>query len=136
MTASTAQNESILRAAATFPATIVGVRWELTAIALDAAAANCLVTWAIVHLQDSKAASALSLGDATDFYSPEQNVISWGTSFIPNAVGTEGPIVARWNGDSKTMRKVRNGDQLVLLCKSDVLNAAAFNGIVQFFIKS
>lgn len=117
----------------TFPGTIVGLRWEFSAA--SSTASDALNTWAIVVVHDGKAVSTPSLTDGSPYYQPEQDVLAFGVGFtLGNAAGSNES--ATWRGSTKTMRKLKQGDQLVFVGDSNVIGGAAIRGIVQFFFKT
>lgn len=119
---------------ATFPGTITGLRWE--AEILNGSDAHAEYGWAIVHVQDGNAPKALTNTDEASFYQPEQNVLAFGTG----ALGKYGQGDARAviSGHTKTMRKLKQGDQMFLVLKNFVggVGSIYFRGIVQFFNKT
>jgi len=71
-------------------------------------------------------------------YAPEQNVIAWGIGLSrTDAAGTTDINVNdRWTGDSKSKRKLRIGDTLVLIVDGIATETVQTFGAVQFFCKS
>ncbi len=116
---------------ATFPGTIVGLRWSLGAVQ-DAGTDITQLTWAIVVVQDGQTASAISLTDAGDMYTPEQDVLAFGS-----VVSTGTDLSAeRIEGTTKTMRKLKQGDVLQLIAIAEATNTWLLFGAVQFFYKT
>lgn len=116
----------------TFPCTITGLRWDLE-VASDHAAKDRL-GWAIVIVKDGLSASALSFTGGSDFYTPEQNVLAFGTCAL-NA-NTTGDGSEHYSGSTKTMRKLMGGDQLVFIANGAVAANKELFGVVQFFCKT
>ncbi len=114
----------------TFPCTIVGVRWSLTAFQ-DAGTAPGNGLWAIVIVRDGNNIANLTAADGADFYTPEQDVLGFGVLVFDDNVKP-------WSGEghTKTMRKMMGGDQLVFLVRGEATNTFNFEGVVQFFCKS
>lgn len=119
----------------TFPCTIVGLRWNLSALSILTTAASTM-HWAIVVVPDGVAASTMAISDAADFYTPEQHVLAFGMAFFPDADAGAGSVVQSWEGSTKTMRKMKGGDLLQLLVIGTAAAQGSFDGIVQFFCKS
>jgi len=92
----------------------------------------------IVLVKDGTSAGQLPMGPTSPltFYVPEQNVLSWGTSCVPN---TTGGSAVPWRGTTKTMRKMQTGDKLLLVHRLGD-NVGVFQnlmfGTVQFFCKT
>lgn len=128
------QVESVLDTR-TFPGTIVGLRWNISAVELIGTNAARL-WWAIVVSGEGVGPSTMSHSNAGTFYAPEGNVLAFGTTYLhPNDSGA-GPAIVNWEGATKTMRKMQNGDRLHFIALSDQPDAVGVVGIVQFFIKS
>ncbi len=123
------QQETVLKTT-TFPCTIVGLRWSLTSFQ-DAGTGNARCVWAIVVVRDGLSASSMSASDGSDFYTPEQNVLAFGNFSMDNNVS-----VHQENGNTKTMRKLMGGDQLIFIAKGQATNTSTVEGIIQFFCKS
>ncbi len=119
----------------TFPCTVVGIRWELTASSIIATT-PVEVIWAIVLVKDGNSANTMATTDAGTFYSPEQNVLAFGVAQMPDVDIGGGPIVHTWSGNTKTMRKLIGGDLLQLIVDGTQAAQGTFLGIIQFFCKS
>ncbi len=117
----------------TFPGTVVGLRWQLSAFSL--VASTNTVYWAIVVIPDGEAANTPAISDGADFYTPEQNVLAFGMSII-NSTGVASDQKADWEGTTKTMRKLKQGDILALVSLNTDANGATLQGVVQFFFKT
>ncbi len=115
----------------TFPGTVVGLRWSLGAVQ-DAGTAISQLTWAIIVVSDGNAASTIALSDAADMYTPEQDVLAYGCVV---ASGTD-INSERIEGTTKTMRKLKQGDQLQLITIAEATNTWTLFGVVQFFFKT
>jgi len=117
----------------TFPGTVVGLRWDISGLA--ATAGSQVMSWVIVIVSDGDQVTNISQTDGADYYTPEQNVLAFGTwSMAPNTAG-EG-IAKQWIGTTKTMRKLKQGDQLLFASFGSAAGAAFVNGVVQFFFKT
>ena len=138
-TGTNATQVSTTLATASFPCTIVGLRWQIVSHC-DAGTNNGQFTWAIVNVKDGNTANAMAVSDGAAFYAPEQEVLCWGvTSNGPFTDGTPTEL-ARFptihEGNTKTMRKLLAGDQLLFICKGEASNTTEVNGIIQFFCKT
>jgi len=118
----------------TFPGTVVGLRWSMGTSALTAG--DALLQWAVVVVPDGEAVNTPSTTGGADFYTPEQNVLAFGVARIMNNAETGGNMNYNWEGTTKTMRKLKQGDVLAFLVFSDVANSQTVDGIVQFFFKT
>ncbi len=115
---------------ATFPCTIVGLRWTFTFIQ-GAGTGNCSWRWAIVLLKDGETIGTTSITDGADLYTPEQNVMTFGLGLIDNNVVNQVSV-----GDTKSMRKLMGGDRLVFVLTGVATNTVSCRGAVQFFCKT
>ncbi len=118
---------------ATFPCTVVGLRWDLHSVDATAGAVS-EIDWAIVILREGITASTISTSDGGNMYIPEQNVLAWGTMARTNDL--EGSF--KWEGATKTMRKLMGGDKLTIAIRNNHASDAhtTVYGAVQFFCKS
>lgn len=126
---------------ATFPATVTGVRWELSYGNTGHPFQN--INWAIVILRQGVNIGALSAAQNVTLYSPEQNVIAWGiVSFTggidDDAAAVSGKPVGEDMGSTKSMRKLMAGDRLVFVNSLATNGDAAIRlqGAIQFFLLS
>lgn len=117
----------------TFPCTITGIRWSLAG--QNTTTANQTVRWAIVLVKDGLSASTMAASDASDFYTPEQNVLAFGVFKMTDSDAGGGPSAYNFEGSTKTMRKMMAGDVLQLITDASS-TAGNFEGVVQFFCKS
>ncbi len=133
-TVTTAQTATVLHTT-TFPATVVGIRWVFSAANI-LSTASPLLHWAIIILRDGLTASTLATGDGSDLYTPESDVLTFGVTFISDRDSTVGPGIVPFEGATKTMRKLQAGDQLQVITLASDANSVAFDGVVQFFLKT
>jgi len=132
-TANAAQDATTL-ITATFPGTITGLRWVLDFSNADGAN-GCEYCWAIVHTKDGNDANDFATSDAADFYAPEQNVLAFGLGTL--GVTTNGESIASVEGSTKTMRKLKQGDEILFLVKNlGSGTSLKTSGVVQFFNKT
>lgn len=117
----------------TFPCTVVGLRWSIAANALTAA--ETLIYWAIVIVRDGESANTPATSDGADFYTPEQNVLAFGMGRTESTAVASDQTV-HWEGSTKTMRKMKQGDLLQFITLDSAANGDSIDGIVQFFCKS
>jgi len=115
----------------TFPGTIVGLRWSMEA-AQDAGTANSTLQWAIVVTQDGQTPSAMAGSDAADMYTPEQDVLAFGCAVATGVDQTS----TQFEGTTKTMRKLKQGDVLSFIALSEATNTWIMFGCIQFFFKT
>ncbi len=132
-TVSTTQRTTTLKTT-TFPCTVVGVRWSIGFRGNITTAGD--VFWIIVVVPDGEAVNAIATSDGADMYTPEQNVIAFGTVAIADADQASGPSAQSIEGTTKTMRKLKSGDQLMFSAISTSANDSLVQGTVQFFCKS
>ncbi len=118
----------------TFPCTVVGIRWELSATCIVAAQAQ--FTWAIVLVKDGEAANTMSNADGATFYAPEQNVLAFGVGNWAGTTVGDGSLSLQWSGNTKTMRKLMGGDVLQLIVDGNNATQGNLLGVIQFFCKS
>ena len=126
-------DETVLFTAST-ACTIVGLRWSLSFSGNSTA--QVVGHWAVIVVYDGYAANSLTTTDGSNFYEPEQNVLTFGCVTLADTDGAiPGPASHVSEGHTKTMRKMKVGDTLRLL---SVANANTLNvkGVIQFFCKS
>ncbi len=116
---------------ATFPCTITGLRWEISHDR-SAGTGTANFWWAIILVKDGNSANTMAISDASTFYEPEQNVLAFGLG----ALEDEGPDSMLSSGNTKTMRKLMGGDQLLFITRGIATNTTNVNGVIQFFCKS
>lgn len=114
----------------TFPCTIVGLRWNISAIQ-DAGTGNALFAWCINVLRDGGTQKVMSLTDGSTFFAPESDCLSFGFGLIDNNT-----VTVMWNGSTKTMRKMMGGDKLIFSVKGIATNTIHLSGVIQFFCKT
>ncbi len=125
-----ATQQTVTLVTATFPCTIVGLRWNMSHIQ-SASTGICDFAWAIVILRDGLTQPTLSTTSGSTFYNPEQDVMAFGVSTIDNNVQSN-----QWEGSTKTMRKMMGGDKLVFIGLGVATNTSRVSGVVQFFCKT
>ncbi len=119
----------------TFPCTLVGLRWSFDILAVSTAG-DALDSWAIVVVRDGNTVSTISQSNAADFYTPEQNVLTFGVHHTPDRDGNAGPRTQHFEGFTKTMRKLMGGDTIQCIAISDLALSSDLDGAVQFFCKT
>lgn len=127
LTASSAAQTATVLATATYPGTIVGLRWN-GKMAFHTNAGT--VPWAIVVVREGASADTLSVADGAAVYQPEQNVLAAGVEYVLNG----DPV--KFEGDTKAMRKLQGGDQLQFICFADAVDVAYVRAQIQFFVKT
>lgn len=133
-------------AGAIFPGTITGIRWCIDFCYNadnDTTGGFVCFAWAIVRLRESQNPSTLVVNGAagiSTMYRPEQDIIVCGTSLVPlsNNTAHVGVTNTRIEGKTKTMRKLQNGDRVIILAQdSDTTdNDNTVYGMVEYFIKT
>lgn len=132
-----AQQAATLYAAASFPGTITGLRWDFSVVrTTNTGSALSAMRWAIVIVPQSTTASTISMTNGAALYAPEQNVLAYGAvnSFCQTAAGFPEPQHVM--GSTKAMRKLKAGDSLQFLVYGTATEAHAIDGCVQFFYKT
>ena len=114
---------------------MVGLRWSLSVRSVIATG-DSIVSWALVIVKDGEAANTPSQSNGADFYTPEQNVMAFGVAQVRDNDAGSGPVTIVFEGTTKTMRKLNQGDLLQFISISNVANSASLNGVIQFFCKS
>lgn len=131
--ATTAVVSTVLKTT-TFPCTVVGLRWDGVIDSITAAA-SALTSWAIIVVHDGNAPNTPSLSDGGNYYTPEQDVLAFGiTRTLGNTV-TAGPRAVQFSGSTKTMRKLKQGDQLMFITFAGTAISTQVDAIIQFFCK-
>jgi len=103
---------------ATTACTMTGLRWNFFIVGDAGTQGNPHdYSWAIVFHPDGENANNPDLADAATFYAPEQNVLAWGvgSSNSDAAAGAADLMDMHWSGTTKTMRKLRIGDEISFL---------------------
>lgn len=118
----------------TYPATIVGIRWEMSAIS-NIPSTNTS-WWALVVVREGDTPNIAGLGPGTTLYKPEQDVMTWDIMTLASNTSTAGPVTHHQSGSTKTMRRLQGGDKIVFITDADQVNATLYKGFFQFFIKS
>ncbi len=131
----TTSNTTTTLKTATFPCTIVGLRWNLAFKGVIATSAST-INWIIVLVHDGNSANTISQSNGADMYTPENDVMAFGTVMVNETDQGVGPMIAHVQGQTKTMRKMQQGDLLQFISLSSVSVSAKVDGVVQFFCKS
>ncbi len=108
--------------------TITGLRWDITFLSNEMSGTKSFPTWAIVLVPEGDTENMLG---TPPFYAPEQHVLVWGASYVSKDDGNYHAI-----GSTKTMRKLRGGDQIKLITRdqhSSGTSSYGFGGVVQLF---
>lgn len=128
----TAQSTQLI--VATFPCTVMGLRWDFMLNATTGALAE--VYWLIVIVKQGVPVGVPGLGDGSTFYAPEENVLAFGVRAVSGQTFTCGDCNPHFKGQTKTMRKLQSGDQLLFVATSNLVTGPDMHGVVQFFCKS
>ncbi len=117
---------------ATFPCTVVGLRWDFSCF-IDGGTGPASFGWAIIILRDGFTQKTISLTDGSTFYAPEQDCIVFGRGINQQIDIGSGK---HYNGSTKSMRKLMGGDKLMFICVGVATNTSSFAGVIQFFCKT
>lgn len=129
-----AKQDVTLYDSATFPGTITGLRWELSAVRSGGTATTFgHLAWAIVVVPAGTTISTMTLASAGSLYDPEQMVLAFGRGCTWDAA--QG-VVLNWEGSTKSMRKLKTGDKLVFTVFGTATERHDLTGTVQFFYKT
>lgn len=131
-----ANSATVLYAAAQFPGTITGLRWDLSFVRTTNATVKSSLRWVIVVIPQSTTASTLSMTDGAAIYAPEQNVLAYGVVNAMNITAAGVTIPIQQMGSTKAMRKLKAGDALQFIAFGTATEAWAVDGTVQFFYKT
>ena len=119
--------------APTFPCTVMGIRWAVSAI--GGAATSTVLSYAIVVSRDGDSPNTLGSSDAGDFYTPEQDVLAFGTMLMADS-DLSVNLAQNDKGETKSMRKLRVGDTVHMIAKCADAVSVTFKGVVQLFCKT
>ncbi len=119
----------------TFPATMTGLRWDLSFNAPPSA--NVAVfNWAIVYVRDGETIGGLDpFTNGGTLYNPEQNCLVWGYDTISHDASPLATQTKRHKGSTKTMRKLMVGDEIIFTALGTAIADIRLNGAVQLFLK-
>ena len=130
---STQQVQDLVTAATACTAT--GIRWSFDINASHASTAVTSVAWAIVILRDGRTANTLAISAGSNLYEPEQDVLAFGRGTVMQSSSTAGPKSVHFEGDTKTMRKLKIGDKLTFIALGEATNVTELLGTVQVFCR-
>lgn len=121
---------------ANFPGTITGIRWNINYVR-TVFNANTIAgyVWAIVIVPAGTAISNLTVGNGSSMYDPEQNVLAFGTGNSYSNAFTSN-CQKSFEGSTKSMRKLKNGDKLVFVALGTATEACYLYGTIQWFYKT
>ena len=131
VTSSTTDHTDLLTA--TFPCTVTGLRWSLSVFGLDPEDVT-FIYWAVVVQRAGTTLDGLSFSNGGTFYPQEEEVMSFGVLGAGiKAAGTT--QASNTEGATRTMRKLQEGDKLVLVyyCSND--DGGSLSGVIQYFCK-
>lgn len=115
--------------------TATGIRWSLNVTGTVASAALCEGGWAIVILRDGRTANTMSFTGGANLYEPEQDVLAFGRWSVKGTTANNGPGSMHFEGDTKTMRKLKIGDKLAFIALGEATNSVEVTGTVQVFCR-
>ncbi len=125
--------QAVVLTTVTFPCTIVGLRWDISATT-DAGTATAEIQWAIVKVTEGNTVNTLATGSGSTLYAPEQNVMTWGVGRNTPEDTIGHPII--WRDGSKTGRKMMGGDTLQFIALGEATNSQDVSGGIQFFCRT
>lgn len=129
-----AKQDVTLYDSATFPGTITGLRWSLSAVRSGGTDATYgAFKWAIVVVPAGTTISTISMTGAGSMYDPEQMVLAFGCG---TSWDNEGVNPIMFEGSTKSMRKLKAGDKLVFTAFGTATERHDISGTVQFFYKT
>lgn len=117
----------------TYPCTVMGLRWDGVFMS-NSSVSDTFATWCIVVVKDTITESTMSQTDGSNFYRPEQDVLTFGVVVGTDSDGGVGPKGTHINGTVKTKRKLQTGDTLEFLIKPTSTNGCSIDVICQFFL--
>lgn len=115
---------------ATYPATVVGLRWSLTC-AGDAGTVEGKHQWIIQLVKESITIPGMATSDGSSMVTPEQNVLAFGAG-----ISLHDNYSINYIGDTKTMRKLQGGDRIIFSAIGVATNTTRIHGAIQFFLKT
>jgi len=116
----------------TFPGTITGIRWSFNITNTGGAINN--IQWAIIRYKAGVNVTALSIAGGTALFPQESEVLTFGSATLVDTASVSGPRIMHFEGETKTMRKLQNGDNISFQAMPTA--AGGIFGCVQFFNKS
>ncbi len=116
---------------ATFPCTIVGLRWNISIQSAHDASDN--IVWCVQIVKEGVTTPTLATSDAATFVTPEANVMTYGVHELGDVANGQMEITDE--GHTKSMRKMQGGDKLIFSAKCAQAGNVALLGVVQFFCK-
>lgn len=127
------QNAILLTA--TFPCTIVGLRWDLSFMQ-SAGSGYGSYGWLIGVNREGLTIDTIATGLIANFYNPEENIIVWGVGMGHLGVNAESNAPTVNTGSTKSMRKLQGGDELFFAIVGAATNTTTVHGAIQFFCKT
>lgn len=116
------------------PCTVMGIRWSMDAWIDDSTAtADAEIAWAIVILRDGRTANTMSKTGGSNLYEPEQDVLAYGRFILRDDAA--GMAAHNFEGNTKTMRKLRVGDKITFLALGTASGNSDVRGTIQVFCK-
>ncbi len=130
---STQRNSVLLTA--TFPGTVVGLRWTMTFYSPLTTGPETIY-WVICVVPDGVTASTIATSDTAKMYAPEQHVLAYGVEFLGDFDTGLNPSRSTAVGATKSMRKLKAGDVLSFQVLGLSGTVGTCRGVVQFFLKT
>ena len=118
---------------ATFPCTVTGLRWDISAHQ-DGGTGQAVIHWVIVVVKEGNVVAGFQIADGGVLWIPEETVMAFGVFNADVAAGNQ--PVRNWEGATKSMRKLQPGDAIKIFMKGTDTNTMNVRGIIQFFCLS
>lgn len=117
--------------------TMSGLRWDIDIANTNTGPSRAY--WAIVIVREGYNPNALNIGNNSNLYTPEQDVLAYGVATLTGSATESGPSIEMFSDTTRSMRKVQQGDRLMLLfassTSSPAVNDTTVNATIQFFVK-
>lgn len=127
------QADTVLLQPANQPGTITGLRWDIAVSAVGGSAGDLQdYVWCIYVLRQSITSPTLSLDTASALTGNLRDVIAFGSGLT-----VQGQHAIEEHGNTKSMRKLQRGDQLIFSVKPrNGAPALRVRGSAQFFYRT
>ena len=134
----TTQQESLLYENTVKQTVVVsGLRWSLNFSSGTTPTNPFNYRWAIVLVPDTYNANDLAIAGDMELYEPQQHCIIFGSGVVAPFAASAGDCTKVHEGFSKTSRKMREGDKLVLLVRgSGDSGDIIYDGCISYYVKN
>lgn len=93
---------------------------------------STLVRWAIIKVPEGRTLNALDPGTGSDLYTPESDVLTFGTMALADSDSGTGSTTVSQNFRVRASRKMQEGDRLYFVSDTNNTNAISLIAIVQY----